>query len=505
MGSKNGSIGFEDKLWKTADKLRNNMDPSQYKYVVLGLIFIKYISDSFEEVYSKLEDQKWADPEDKDEYKAKKVFWVPKKSRWDYIQNNAKQSNIGEIIDNAMDLIEEENESLRNILPKNYNRPTLDQRKLGELVDLIGSITIRKKEQDLLGRVYEYFLGKFADAEGKSGGQFYTPKSIVKTLVYMLKPYRGRVYDPCCGSGGMFVQSEEFIEEHSGRLDDIYVYGQESNPTTWKLCKMNLAIRKIDNSVKLGDTFHEDKHPDLKANYVIANPPFNDSDWGGEHLEDDPRWKYGIPPNGNANYAWVQHFIYHLSPSGVAGFVLSNGSMSSNVSNEGTIRKNIVEDNLVDSIVALPSKLFYNTQIPACLWFLRRGKKKRKDEVLFIDARDMGKDLDRSTRELTKKEILKISDTYHAWRDDETEQNDFGNYEDIAGFCKSATIKEIEKNNFVLTPGRYVGIPEKEDDFDFEERMDKLTSELSEQMEKEKELNEEIKNNLEKIGYKVIL
>ncbi len=505
MAQNNGTIGFESKLWQTADKLRNNMDAAEYKHVVLGLIFLKYISDKFNDLYMKLEGQKNADPEDPEEYKAENAFWVPKEARWEFIQSKAKLPEIGKIIDNAMDLIEAENEKLKGVLPKDYNRPTLDKKRLGETVDLIGTIGMSEENsQDILGRVYEYFLGQFASAEGKKGGQFYTPESIVKTLVFMLRPFKGRVYDPCCGSGGMFVQSEKFVEAHSGRIDDIYVYGQESNPTTWKLCNMNLAIRGIDSNVKLGDTFHNDQHKDLKADFIIANPPFNISDWGGEHLQEDIRWKFGVPPKGNANFAWVQHMIHHLAPQGVMGTVLANGSMSSNTSGEGEIRKKLVEAGLVDCMVALPSQLFYNTMIPACLWFIRRGKTKRQGEVLFIDARNMGEMISRSNRALTQEEILKISDTYHAWRGEKTESVKVGKYEDIAGFCKSVSIKEIEKQGFVLTPGRYVGAVEEEEDPEaFAEKMKRLTAELSEQMKEGRKLDEEIKKNLAGIGFKV--
>jgi type I restriction enzyme M protein len=505
MTQNNGVIGFEDKLWKAADKLRNNMDAAEYKHVVLGLIFLKYISDKFTDIYMKLQNEEHADPEDSEEYKAENAFWVPKEARWDFLQSKAKLPEIGKIIDTAMDLIEAENQPLKGVLPKNYNRPTLDKRRLGELIDLIGTIALSEdNNQDVLGRVYEYFLGQFASAEGKKGGQFYTPESIVKTLVYMLRPFKGRVYDPCCGSGGMFVQSEKFVKAHSGRIDDIYVYGQESNPTTWKLCNMNLAIRGIEANVKLGDSFHNDAHKDLKADFIIANPPFNISDWGGEHLQDDIRWKFGVPPKGNANFAWMQHMIHHLAPKGVMGTVLANGSMSSGTGGEGEIRKKMVEAGLVDCIVALPSQLFYNTMIPACLWFLRRGKTERQEEVLFIDARNMGEMISRRNRALTHEDILKISDTYHAWREEKTENENFGKYEDTAGFCKSVKLEEIEKHGFVLTPGRYVGVPEEEDDgISFEDKMNKLTSALKKQMEEGLQLDEEIKKNLEGIGFKV--
>ena len=508
MAQNNGTIGFEESLWKSADKLRHNMDAAEYKHVVLGLIFLKYISDSFEELREQLEKEKNADTEDPEEYQAKNVFFVPEKARWKFIQNSAKLPDIGKIIDEAMDEIERENPSLKDVLPKNYARPTLDKRSLGELIDLIAGISLGDKEsrsKDVLGQVYEYFLGQFADAEGKKGGQFYTPKSIVKTLVYMLRPYKGRVYDPCCGSGGMFVHSEEFVKQHQGRTDDVSIYGQESNPTTWKLCKMNLAIRQIDNeNIALGDTFHEDRHPDLRADYIIANPPFNISDWGGEHLQDDKRWKYGVPPTGNANFGWMQHMLYHLSEKGAAGFVLANGSMSSNASNEGVIRQKIIEADLVDCIVALPGQLFYNTMIPACLWFLKKNKEKRKGEVLFIDARNIGFMSSRRNRDLSQEDILKITDTYQKWKGEKTESGEEEKYEDKAGFCKSAKLEEIEKHNFILTPGRYIGIEEKEEDPEvFEEKIKGLTGELKEQMEEGKKLDEEIKKNLKSIGWEV--
>ena len=505
MAQNNGTLGFEAKLWKAADKLRNNMDAAEYKHVVLGLIFLKYISDKFQSIYDKLSSEEYADPEDPEEYKAQNGFWVPKNARWTFIQSKAKMPEIGKYIDTAMDLIEAENPKLKGVLPKNYNRATLDKRRLGELVDLIGDIGLQeKKGEDILGRVYEYFLGQFADAEGKKGGEFYTPESIVKTLVYMLRPYKGRVYDPCCGSSGMFVQSEKFIEAHSGKINDISIYGQESNPTTWKLSNMNLAIRGIEANIKLGDTFHNDLHKDLKADFIIANPPFNISDWGGEHLQDDIRWKYGVPPTGNANYAWIQHMLHHLVPRGVMGTVLANGSMSSNTSSEGEIRRKVIEADLVDCMVALPSQLFFNTMIPACLWFLRRGKTTRQGEVLFIDARNMGEMITRRNRALTHEDILKIADTYHAWLGEKTENPDYGKYEDIAGFCNSAKLEEIEKHGFVLTPGRYVGMPEEEDDgIPFEDKMKDLTSQLAEQMKEGQRLDVEIKKNLEGIGFRV--
>ena len=512
MSNNGANLGFEQKLWQAADKMRNNMDAAEYKHVVLGLIFLKYISDAFKEVHDELKKDKLSDPEDIDEYKSRNIFWVPPESRWDYLQKNAKQPTIGNLIDDAMDAIERDNPTLKGVLSKNYARPALDKQRLGELIDLIGTIGLGDREnrsKDILGRVYEYFLGEFADAEGKKGGQFYTPRSIVKLLVEMLEPYNGRVFDPCCGSGGMFVQSIKFVQSHQGgnvKKQDISIYGQESNQTTWRLAKMNLAIRGIDAKIEWNNegSFLNDAHKDLKADFVIANPPFNDSDWKGEMLKEDSRWKFGVPPTGNANFAWVQHFIHHLSPTGITGFVLANGSMSSNTSGEGDIRKNIVEKDLVDCMVALPSQLFYNTMIPACLWFAARDKKNhkfrdRRGQVLFIDARNMGVMIDRRHRELTEEDVKKISNTYHAWRGENKLK-----YEDVTGFCKSAKLEEVEKNNFILTPGRYVGIQEEaEDDEVFEEKMKRLTAELSEQMKEGKKLDEEIKKNLESIGFKV--
>jgi len=505
---KEKDIPFEDKLWKIADKLRNNMDAAEYKHVVLGLIFLKYISDAFDELHKKLSSVAEADPEDPDEYRAENVFYVPKRARWNYLQKNAKQPTIGKIIDDAMDEIEKDNTTLKGVLPKNYARPALDKQRLGELIDLIGTIGLGDEEnrsKDILGRVYEYFLGQFADAEGKRGGQFYTPRSIVGLLVAMLEPYKGRILDPCCGSGGMFVQSEKFIQAHGGKIGDISIYGQESNQTTWRLCKMNLAIRGIDGNIAWNNegSFLNDAHKDLKADYVIANPPFNDSDWRGDALREDVRWRYGIPPVGNANFAWVQHFVHHLSPAGVAGFVLANGSMSSNTSGEGDIRKNLIEADIVDCMVALPSQLFYNTMIPACLWFIARDKKNhrfkdRRGEVLFIDARNMGQMIDRRHRELTDEDVEKISSTYHAWR------GEGGKYEDIKGFCKAAILDEIKKHGHILTPGRYVGVEEiEEDDEKFKEKMKRLTSELKKQFKQSDELGAAIKKNLKGIGYEI--
>ena len=500
-----GNIGFEETLWKSADKLRGSMDSSEYKYVVLGLIFMKYISDKFETKYEELVEEGDGFEEDRDEYESENIFWVPKEARWNYIKDNAKDAKIGQIIDDAMILIEKENPTLKGVLDKRYARPELDKRRLGELIDLISTIKLHKNgEKDLLGRVYEYFLGQFASSEGKGGGEFYTPTSVVKTLVEMIEPYRGRIYDPACGSGGMFIQSEKFVEEHQGRIDDLSIYGQELNATTWKLCKMNLAIRGLDGNIgpHQADTFHDDLHKTLKADYVLANPPFNISDWGGNKLTEDVRWKYGIPPEGNANYAWLEHIVYHLSPNGVAGVVLANGALSSNTSNEGVIRKNLVDAKLVDAIVALPDKLFYSTGIPVSLWILNRNKKEtakfkeREDEILFIDARNLGTMIDRRHRELSEEDIKKIADTYHKYR------NINGEYEDIQGFCKAAKLEEVREHEYVLTPGRYVGIEEEEDDgIPFEEKMEALTSELGELFKKSRDLEEEIRKNLGGIGY----
>lgn len=504
---------FEKTLFKAADKLRKNIDAAEYKHVVLGLIFIKYISDSFEELHEKLQEGKGdyagADPEDKDEYDAEHVFFVPLTARWSYIHSRAKLPSLGNDIDEAMEEIEKENPTLKGVLAKVYARPNLDKAALGSLVDLIGNIALgdaAARSKDLLGRVYEYFLGEFANAEGKKGGQFYTPKSIVKLMVEMIEPYKGRVYDPACGSGGMFVMSEKFVKEHKGNIDDISIYGQESNKTTFNLCRMNLAIRGIDGQEVKWNTegsFLNDAHKDLKADYILANPPFNDSDWSGELLKNDPRWKYGVPPTGNANFAWMQHMIYHLSPKGVMALVLANGSLSSNTSNEGEIRKNIIENDLVDCVVALPKQLFYNTGIPACLWFISRkrsgnGDRKRTGEILFIDASELGFLADRTHKEFTDQDMQKISETYRDWRSRESK------YEDVKGFCKSVALSDIEKHNFVLTPGRYVGIADEIDDgIPFEEKISVLTSELKGQMEKEQELNEEIKKQLGKIGIKI--
>lgn len=517
---------LEKKLWKAADKLRKNMDAAEYKHVVLGLIFLKYISDAFEELFQQLTAQvkDGADPEDKNEYTAEKVFYVPPSARWKWVQGRAKLPSIGKDIDDAMDAIEKDNPSLKGVLPKVFAQEKLDKANLGGLVDLVSTATLGTKEaqsKDLLGRVFEYFLGEFALAEGKKGGQFYTPGSVVKLLVEMLEPYEGRVFDPCCGSGGMFVQSEKFIKHHQDHYkknpanggskklslnpaDHISIYGQESNQTTWRLAKMNLAIRGIDSSnVKWNNegSFLNDAHKDLKADYIIANPPFNDSDWSGELLQKDSRWQYGLPPAGNANYAWIQHFLYHTAANGQAGFVLAKGSLTTKTSNEGEIRKALIENDLIDCIVNLPSKLFLNTQIPACLWFLRRNKQKRKREILFIDARNLGFLKTRKNLEFTDDDIAKVASTYHNWRC--TGEACPHPYEDIQGFCKSVNIEEVKVLNYVVTPGRFVGLPDDEDNFNFEERFTSLKTELENQIAEEDDLNKRIKNNLSKINFKV--
>ncbi len=543
------NIGFEAKLWLAADKLRNNMDAAEYKHVVLGLIFIKYISDAFEEMRAKLIAGKGeyagSDPEDADEYRAENVFWVPKEARWSHLMASAKLPTIGKVVDDAMVALERDNPRLKGVLPKDYARPALDKHRLGELIDLIGTITLiatategedakSHRSVDLLGRVYEYFLTRFASAEGKNGGQFYTPSSVVRTIVEMLAPYKGRIYDPACGSGGMFVQSEKFVLEHGGRIGDLSIYGQESNATTRRLAIMNLAIRGIeaDFGPDQADTFRRDLHKDLKAQFVIANPPFNDSDW--HRVDDDVRWQYGVPPKGNANFAWVQHFIHHLAPDGYAGFVLANGSMSSNQSGEGDIRKAIIEADMVDCMVALPGQLFYSTQIPVCLWFLTKNKKgepsptgrgqgegrlrKRQGETLFIDARKLGTLVDRVHRELTDADIAKITSTYHAWRSNPP-QSPFakggsaevppfakgglgGIYHDTPGFCKSADLDLIKQHGYVLTPGRYVGAEEIEDDGEpFEEKMARLVAELNGQFAESAKLEKQIKQNLANLGH----
>jgi type I restriction enzyme M protein len=502
------NLGFEAQLWAAADALRNNMDAAEYKHVVLGLIFLKYISDAFEERHGQLlaEKVQGADPEDPDEYRAANVFWVPAEARWAKLKDNAKQPTIGKTVDDAMTAIERDNPTLKGVLPKDYARPGLDKERLGQLIDLVSNIGLGDKDsrsKDVLGRVYEYFLSQFASAEGKKGGQFYTPRSVVQLLVEMLAPYKGRVYDPCCGSGGMFVQSEKFIEQHGGKIGQISVFGQESNYTTWRLAKMNLAIRGIDGKIEQGDSFHNDKLPDLKADYVLANPPFNDSDWRGEQLRDDQRWKYGTPPSGNANFAWVQHFISHLAPTGIAGFVLANGSMSSNTSGEGDIRKALLEADLVDCMVALPGQLFYSTQIPVCLWFLTRDKKNnrfrdRRGEVLFIEASTLGSMVDRTHRELAEADVAQVARTYHAWRGDSGSSK----YANIAGFCKSATLEDIARHNFVLTPGRYVGsLALEEDGEPFTAKMTRLTTTLRAQQAQAAKHDAAIAANINELGY----
>ena len=529
--SSTATIGFEAKLWRTADKLRNNLDAAEYKHVVPGLIFLKYISDTFAEHRAKLlaglDDYAGANPEDPDEYKAENVFWVPADARWPQLQASAKQPGIGKIVDDAMVAIERDNPRLKGVLPKDYARPGLDKQRLGELIDVIATIELTAASEgekthrsvDLLGRVYEYFLTRFASAEGKNGGQFYTPSCVVRCLVEMLEPYKGRIYDPCCGSGGMFVQSEKFVETHGGKLGDISIYGQESNATTRRLAVMNLALRGIeaDFGAEHADTFRRDLHPDLRADYVIANPPFNDSDWFRK--DDDVRWQYGVPPKGNANFAWVQHFIHHLSPTGMAGFVLANGSMSSNQAGEGDLRKALIDADLVDCMVALPGQLFYSTQIPVCLWFLtkskaensKRGFRERHKQTLFIDARKMGTLIDRVHRELTDADLAKITSIYHGWRADSSSPSPLVGegrgegataYADIPGFCKSATTSEIAAHGYVLTPGRYVGAEEVVDDGDpFEEKMPRLIAELQAQFAESAKLEAAIKRNLEGLGY----
>lgn len=509
-----GTLGIESELWQAADKLRGHLDAAEYKSVVLGLIFLKYISDSFEQVHERVLREGLDDPEDRDVYLAERVFWVPKEARWSLLQSSARQETIGSLIDKAMEAIERDNLSLRGMLPGNYGRATLDKRRLGDLVDLVSNkinfVDEESRQQDTLGRVYEYFLSQFASAEGKKGGEFYTPRSIVRLLVEMIEPYKGRVFDPCCGSGGMFVQSEKFVEAHGGRIGDLSVYGQESNPNTFKLAKMNLAIRGIESNLgkEPADSFHNDQHPDLKADFILANPPFNMSDWGGDLLREDKRWKYGKPPVGNANFAWVQHFIHHLSPSGTAGFILANGSMSSNTSGEGEIRKAIIEADLVDCMVALPGQLFYSTQIPVCLWFLTRkktpstatlpgfgGANDRRGKTLFIDARKLGMLIDRIHRELTSEDVAKITGTYHAWKVGE-------GYEDVPGFCKSVGVEEIREQGYVLTPGRYVGAEVVEtDDEQFGEKITRLVEELEGQFEENNRLVQSIRASLGSIKY----
>lgn len=501
------NLGFESKLWAAADKLRGNMEPSDYKHVALGLIFLKYISDAFEAKRAALLEEELADPEDPEEYLAENVFWVPREARWSHLQANAKQPTIGKLIDDAMLAIEARNESLKGVLPKDYARPALNKVMLGELIDLVSGIGMGEeadRSRDILGRVYEYFLGGFAGAEGKRGGEFYTPRSVVGLLVEMLEPYKGRVYDPCCGSGGMFVQSEKFVEEHGGRIGDIAIYGQESNYTTWRLAKMNLAVRGIDADIRWNNegSFHKDELQDLKADFILANPPFNISDWGGDRLREDVRWKFGVPPVGNANYGWLQHIHHHIAPNGSAGVVLANGSMSSSQSGEGDIRRAMVDGDVVDCMIALPGQLFYSTQIPACLWFVTRNKNQgkgwrdRRDEVLFIDARKLGHMVDRTRKEFSDEDISKIAETYHAWRG----EADAGAYENVPGFCKAAPLEEIRTHSYVLTPGRYVGAAAAEaDDVPFEERFAELKEILAKQLAEAEELGALIQKKLEEV------
>ena len=514
--SQAATIGYESKLWSMADALRGTMDAAEYKHVVLGLIFLKYISDAFEEHRAKIL-ANWGDQaaEDRDEYTADNIFWVPPDARWKRLQDLAKQPKIGRIVDDAMVAIERDNQSLKGILPKDYARPIIDSVRLGQLIDLISNIKIgdaESRSKDVLGRVYEYFLSQFASAEGKKGGQFYTPRCVVKLLVEMLQPYNRRVYDPCCGSAGMFVQSVEFIRAHAkgndsarklprGIKSDISIYGQESNYTTWRLAKMNLAIRGIDGQIAHGDSFHNDRHSDLKADFILANPPFNVSDWGGERLRKDKRWQYGIPPKTNANFAWLQHMVHHMAPNGIAGIVLANGSMSSGQSNEGEIRKNLIESDIVNCMVALPKQLFYSTPIPACLWFLARKQsycESTERKILFINALKLGRMVDRTHRELTDEDIARIAETYHAWRKNKESKE----YKDIPGFCRSVDIEEVKKHNYILTPGRYVGMEVSyEDDEQFQQKMERLVSQLIEQQNEAKNLDNKIVANLQQIGF----
>lgn len=510
MATKSKELSIEDKLWKTADALRGSMDASEYRNVVLGLIFLKYVSDSFEARHDELLQTDYPeDAEDPDMYLSENIFWVPKEARWELIQQSAKTPQIGEIIDSAMEAIEKNNDSLRGVLSKNYASPDLDKTRLGEVVDLISDINLSEKhakQSDVLGRVYEYFLNEFASQEGKKGGEFYTPRSIVRMLVEMIEPYKGRIYDPCCGSGGMFVQSDKFVQEHQGKIGDLSVYGEESNPTTWKLAKMNLAIRGIDNNLgsHQGDTFTNDLHKGERFDFILANPPFNVKNWNGDKLREDARWKYGVPPVGNANYAWIEHIISKLAPDGKAGFVLANGALSTSNKEEFAIRKALLEDDKIDAIVALPDKMFYSTGIPVSLWFIDMNKestdeRSRKGETLFIDARDLGEMIDRTHRAFSKDDIKKVADTYHAYRGTNDQE-----YKDVAGFCKIAKLDEIAKNDYVLTPGRYVGLAKQEDDgIPYEVKMKQLTSELKEQFEESNKLQAEIKDVLKELGYEI--
>ena len=525
---------YRSELWRMADALRGSMDAAEYKHVVLGLIFLKYISDAFEERHAVVLAE-WGEDaaEERDEYIAESIFWVPPEARWPVLQAQAHQPTIGTAVDDAMTAVEQDNPALNGVLPKDYARPALDKSRLGQVIDMVSNIKVGGAEAratDVLGSVYEYFLEQFALAEGRKGGEFYTPRSVVRLLVEMLEPYQGRVYDPCCGSSGMFVQSIEFIQAHAsgngngGRaMADISIYGQESNYTTWRMARMNLAIRGIEGQIAHGDSFHNDRHPDLRADYILANPPFNVSDWGGERLQDDQRWRYGVPSKGNANFAWVQHFLHHLAPRGRAGFVLANGSMSSSQSGEGQIRKNIIEARLVDCIIALPGQLFRSTQIPACLWFLSRDRSgaERRDETLFIDARKLGHMVDRTRRDLSPEDIARVADTYHTWRNrthsgaagstpspltgegrGEGDSDPAPAYADIPGFCKSATVEEIRKHGHVLTPGRYVGAAPQEDDGEpFEEKMARLTKQWREQQAEARRLDAAIEENLVRLGF----
>lgn len=499
MNSEQELQNLEKKLYAAADKMRGAVPVSSYKFIVLGLIFLKYISDSFEERYQQLMDDGDGMEEDRDSYTMDNIFYVPAKARWEYLNVHSKDNDIGQLIDEALDEIEKENPTLKGVLIKEYNSPDYRNVNIGELIDLFTNIKIGSKEaqdKDILGRIYEYFLGEFASSELQKGGEFYTPACLVRTMVEMIEPYKGRVYDPACGSGGMFVQSTKFIQRHQGKVQDLAIYGQEKNPTTWKLAKMNLAIRSLNGDLGkfADDTFQNDLHKGLKADFVLANPPFNISDWGQEKLLQDPRWRYGIPPKGNANMAWVEHMIDKLSMKGKAAIILANGALSSDTSGEGDIRKNILEADLVDCILAMPSNLFYTVTIPCSVWILNRDKK-QKGKTLFIDARNLGTMVTRKLRELSEDDTEKIASTYHKFLNDDS-------YEDIAGFCKVATIDEIKENNYVLTPGRYVGVEEQEDDgIPFEEKMKTITSELKEQFEESHKLEEEIKKNLEAIGY----
>lgn len=500
MAKKNDNtaeIGFEEKIWKAADKLRGNIDASEYKNVVLGLIFLKYISDKFEQRYQELVDEGDGFEEDPDEYLAENIFFVPPESRWSTVAAAAHTPEVGKAIDGAMRQIEVRNDKLKGILPKNFARQELDKRRLGEVVDLFTNVQMASAgdTRDILGRTYEYCLAKFAEAEGKNAGEFYTPACIVKTLVAILEPYRGRVYDPCCGSGGMFVQSAAFIKEHQGNINDISVYGQESNPTTWKMATMNLAIRGIDANLGAmnADTFFKDLHRNTRFEFILANPPFNLKDWGGDKLKEDPRWDYGTPPEGNANFAWLQHMIHHLADGGRMGVVLANGSLSSQTGGEGAIRQAIVDDDLVEGIVAMPSQLFYSTGIPVCLWIISR-KKSRPGETLFVDAREMGTMVTRRLREFTDEDIAKVAGAFDAFRKGELEEE--------KGFTAAVSTEDIAKQDYILTPGRYVGIADvEEDDEPFEEKMECLTGELARCFEESNRLQEQIKKNLEAIGY----